>query len=162
MTTLTPQGDAFTQVVIELFRVNGRLLEAGDNLAQPVGLSSARWQVLGVVEHSPISVAHVARAMDLTRQSVQQTADGLEKDGFITFIDNPHHRRSRLMQLTPKGRAAMAYLQQQQAIWANALAAALPADDLAAAARALRRLHELLAGPATEANAPPAIDPLTS
>jgi DNA-binding MarR family transcriptional regulator len=159
MVALTPQGHAFTEAVLGIFRVNGRLLEAGDLLAQPVGLSSARWQVLGVVEHSPISVAHVARAMGLSRQSVQQTADGLKKDGFIAFVDNPHHRRSRLMQITPKGRAAMGYLQQRQAEWANALAAGLPPEDLAAAARVLRRLHELLADQAPEANAQPADPP---
>lgn len=87
MTKLNPNGKAFTELVLEVFRLNGRLLEAGDRLTQPVGLSSARWQILGVVEHGPITVAHVARIMGLTRQSVQQTANSLEKEGLIEFLE---------------------------------------------------------------------------
>src|SRR5690349_13656208 len=111
---LHSQGHTFSDLIIQIFRTNGQLLEAGDRLTQPVGLSSARWQALGVVEHGPISVAHVARSMGLARQSVQQTADGLEQDGFIAYIENPYHRRSKLMQLTPKGRAALDIVEQHR------------------------------------------------
>ncbi len=144
MTTLDPHGDTFTDLVIEVFRVNGLLLDAGDQLAQPVGLSSARWQVLGVVEHGPISVAHVARSMGLARQSVQQTADGLEQDGFITYAENPYHRRSRLMQLTPKGRTALADVAQRREAWANTIAGDLAAEDVHTAIQLLRQVRERL------------------
>jgi DNA-binding MarR family transcriptional regulator len=143
-TTPTPQGDAFTDLIIEVFRANGLLLEAGDRLTHPVGLSSARWQVLGVVEHGPISVAHVARTMSLARQSVQQTADGLEQDGFITYAENPFHRRSKLMRLTPKGRAALDDVEQRRVAWANAIAEAFAVEDLRAAIDLLRQVRERL------------------
>jgi DNA-binding MarR family transcriptional regulator len=140
MSTSTPQGIALTDLIIEVFRLNGLLLEAGDLLTHPFGLTSARWQILGVVEHAPISVAHVARAMNLARQSVQQTADGLESDGFITYIDNPHHRRSKLMQLTPKGRAALDAIWPRRGAWADATAAGLGLDELRAAIALLQAL----------------------
>jgi DNA-binding MarR family transcriptional regulator len=140
MITSTPQGAALTDLIVEVFRLNGLLLEAGDLLTHPLGLTSARWQVLGVVEHAPISVAHVARTMNLARQSVQQTADGLEVDGFITYVDNPHHRRSKLMQLTPKGRAALDAVWPRRAAWADAVAAGLAPDDLRAALELLQAL----------------------
>lgn len=144
MMSLTPQGIALTNLIIEVFRTNGLLLEAGDQLTQPVGLSSARWLVLGVVEHGPVTVAQVARTMGLTRQSVQQTADGLEQEGFIVYTDNPHHRRSKLMQLTPKGRSALDYVDQQRAAWADAIAADLAIADLQAATELLRQIRERL------------------
>jgi DNA-binding MarR family transcriptional regulator len=81
MSEPSANGSAFTELILDVFRLNGLLLEAGDRLTHPVGLSSARWQVLGVVEHQPTPVAHVARIMGLTRQSVQQTADALASDG---------------------------------------------------------------------------------
>jgi DNA-binding MarR family transcriptional regulator len=140
----TPQGDTFTDLVVEVFRVNGLLLAAGDQLAHPVGLSSARWQVLGVVEHGPISVAHVAHNMGLARQSVQQTADGLEQDGFITYTENPHHRRSKLMQLTPKGRAALDEIAHRRVAWANSIAGDLVVEDLHTAIHLLRQARERL------------------
>lgn len=107
MSRHTPAGEAFTELVLEVFRVNGLALEAGDRLAAPTGLSSARWQVRGVVDHSPAPAASVARIMGLTRQSVQRTADALERDGFIEYADNPHHKRAKLIALTTEGRAAL-------------------------------------------------------
>jgi DNA-binding MarR family transcriptional regulator len=137
-------GGAFTELILAVFRLNGLVLEAGDRLTQPVGLSSARWQVLGVVEHEPTPVAHVARIMGLTRQSVQQTADALAADGFITYTENPHHRRAKLMTITPKGRTALDYVQQRQIDWANQISSPLSLSDLQTAIAVLQQLRETL------------------
>jgi len=101
MPGLRPSGRAFSELLVEVFRVNGLLLAAGDELARPAGLTSARWQALGVVDHGPVTVAQVARIMGLTRQSVQQTADALVRDGLVELVANPADRRARLMTLTP-------------------------------------------------------------
>ncbi|KAB8141219.1 MarR family transcriptional regulator [Chloroflexia bacterium SDU3-3] len=145
MQTLTSEGQAFSALVLEIFRINGAILDAGDRLTRPVGLSSARWQVLGVVEHGPVAVPHVARTMGLARQSVQQTADALAQEGFITFEENPHHRRSKLMRITAKGQDALAYVARQHAAWANQLGAAHSAERLHDAAALLHTLCESLA-----------------
>ena len=105
MSGLHRRGELFTEIVLEVFRLNRLLLDAGDALTAPVGLTSARWQVLGIVEHGPAPVAQVARSMGLTRQSVQETANGLEAEGFIEFAPNPRHHRAKLMVMTPKGDA---------------------------------------------------------
>jgi DNA-binding MarR family transcriptional regulator len=121
MSRLTRRGGLVTEIVLEVFRLNRQLLDAGDELTAPVGLTSARWQVLGIVEHGPSPVAEIARAMGLTRQSVQETANGLEADGFIEFAPNPRHRRAKLLVMTPKGCAAMEVVRRRHASWANAL-----------------------------------------
>lgn len=144
MSEPSANGSAFTDLILEVFRLNGLLLEAGDRLTDPVGLSSARWQVLGVVEHQPTPVANVARIMGLTRQSVQQTADALAGDGFITYTDNPHHRRAKLMTITPKGRKALDYVQQCQIEWANQVSETLSLEALETAVTVLRQLEEHL------------------
>jgi DNA-binding MarR family transcriptional regulator len=119
---LSRRGELFTEIVLETFRLNRLLLDAGDELTAPVGLTSARWQVLGIVEHGPAPVAEVARAMGLTRQSVQETANALEVEGFIEFVPNPRHRRAKLMVMRPKGDAAMEVVRRRHASWANELA----------------------------------------
>jgi DNA-binding MarR family transcriptional regulator len=144
MTKHTHHGDAFTELVLEIFRINGLILEAGDRMTKPVGLSSARWQVLGVVEDGPIPVAHVARVMGLTRQSVQQTANALEKEGFIRFRDNPHHRRAKLMEITPKGREALVYVHRQQVKWANRIGGRYELQGLREAVEMLRNVSDSL------------------
>jgi DNA-binding MarR family transcriptional regulator len=121
MSRLTREGQLVTEIVLAVFRLNRQLLDAGDELTAPVGLTSARWQVLGIVEHGPSPVAEIARAMGLTRQSVQETANGLRVDGFIEFARNPRHRRAKLLVMTPKGCAAMGIVRRRHASWANAL-----------------------------------------
>ncbi|WP_163996681.1 MarR family winged helix-turn-helix transcriptional regulator [Pyxidicoccus caerfyrddinensis] len=144
MTKLTAAGELLTELVLEVFRVNGLALEAGDALTESLGLSSARWQVLGVVDHEPAPVANVARVMGLARQSVQQTADALERDGFIEYRENPHHRRAKLIALTPRGREALRKVEARQATWANQLAAGMDAKALRSAAEGLRQVRQRL------------------
>src|ERR671918_2864253 len=122
MCGLHRRGELFTEIVLEVFRLNRLLLDAGDALTAPVGLTSARRQVLGIVEHGPAPVAQVARSMGLTRQSVQETANGLEAEGFIEFAPNPRHRRAKLMVMTSKGDAAMEVVRRRHASWADELA----------------------------------------
>ena len=49
----TPGGEALTDLFLAVFRLNGRLLAAGDHLVSDLGLTSARWQVLGAIAHAP-------------------------------------------------------------------------------------------------------------
>jgi DNA-binding MarR family transcriptional regulator len=150
MDRLGTRGAIFTDIVLEIFRLNRLLLDAGDVITAPSGLTSARWQVLGVVEHGPVTVATVARTMGLTRQSVQQTADGLARDGFITFAKNPNHQRAKLMTLTPAGRKALDGVVRRHARWANEVGAEHARGALAEARTELRKLRESLEARSTE------------
>src|SRR5579872_3426621 len=90
-------GDAFSELVVKVFLLEGMLSAAGDALAGPVGQSSARWRVLAAVETEPRSVAMIARDWSLARQSVQRVADLLERERLIVYEDNPAHRRAKLV-----------------------------------------------------------------
>jgi DNA-binding MarR family transcriptional regulator len=141
--TSPASSDAVSELILEVFRLNGRLLEAGDALVADIGLTSARWQVMGAVALSPVPlpVAHIARNMGLSRQSVEWRANEMEKDGLIMLAPNPHHdERAKLMLLTPQGAAAYREAMVRQAPWAAGLASGLSAKDFEAA-RSL--LHEL-------------------
>jgi len=149
MGELTPRGLRFSEIVVEIFRDNGLLLQAGDALCLPLGLTSARWQVMGIIEHGPASVAQVARAMGLSRQSVRETAGALVRDGLAVFTPNPQHRTARLLSVTARGAETMRRLAGVQARWANAIGARASKSELDAMLAGLRRLGELVqsAGP---------------
>ena len=144
----TPAGDAFSGLAYRVLRLAGLLTAAGDALAKPAGQTSARWQVLAAVEVEPASVASVARALGLARQSVQRVADTLEAGGLVAFEDNPRHRRARLMRLTPDGHAALTTIQAAQAPWADTLGASLGAAKLDRANRVLDQVFASLAAAA--------------
>ena len=140
----TQASEAFTRVALLVFRLNGLLIEAGDRLAAPAGQTSARWQVMGVVDHEPATVAAVARAMGLARQSVQRTADLLVADGAAAYLDNPADRRAHLLTLTPAGRKALRAIARAQRAWAQELGEALGVESLEQAREPLERAVALL------------------
>jgi DNA-binding MarR family transcriptional regulator len=135
--------EALTELILEVFRLNGRLLAAGDALVRDVGLSSARWQVLGAVALSPVSlpVAHLARNMGLARQSVQRLVDEMIDDGLVCFAPNPHHRRASLVVLTERGEMAYRAAMDRQTPWVDGLAAGLFADAILSATSILREIR---------------------
>lgn len=137
-------GEAFTELVLEVFRSNGRLLATGDRLTLPVGLTSARWQVLGAIDAGPLTVAQIARDMGLARQSVQRVANVLASEGVVRFADNPTHRRAKLVELTPRGRGMLDRINAIQAAWARETADGLAPDELRSAASLLRTIRERL------------------
>lgn len=141
--THTIAGAAVTELVVEVFRLNGRLLAAGDRLVAPLGLTSARWQVLGAVAMtaSPEPVARLARTMGLNRQGVQRIVDEMQGEGWVAFTPNPHHRRAKLVVLTKAGAALYAQATGLQVPWADGLGAGLDASSIGAAARLLRDLR---------------------
>jgi len=137
-------GKAVTGLILETFRLNGRLLAAGDALCGDLGLTSARWQVIGAIDAGPLPVAHIARTMGLTRQGVQRVANELAAQGFVTFADNPHHRRAKLVALSAKGRESLDIINRRQRDWADRLAAGLPAGTVEAASEVMATLRQRL------------------
>ena len=139
-------ADAVTELILEVFRLNGGLIAAGDRLVADLGLTSARWQVLGAVALSPVPepVARLARSMGLHRQGVQRIVNELEQEGIVTLDDNPHHRRAKLVRLTKKGEALYREAGRRQRPWAKGLAGGLDAKSIAAAHRLMKSLRERL------------------
>ena len=137
---------AITDLIVEIFRLNGRLLVAGDALVVDVGLTSARWQVLGAIALSPtpLPVAHISRNMGLTRQAVQRLANEMARDGLVRFMPNPHHQRAKLVLLTARGKAAYDAAMRRQEPWASRLADGLSAKELEAATSLLRTIRQRL------------------
>jgi DNA-binding MarR family transcriptional regulator len=135
-----------TELILEVFRLNGELLAAGDALVGDIGLTSARWQVLGAIALSPVPlpVARIARNMGLTRQSVQRLVDEMKADGLVKHAENQHHRRAKLVLLTGEGEVAFRTAMARQERWAGDLAGGLSPDSIAAASATLRALRQRL------------------
>lgn len=139
-------GARFTDIVLEVFRLNGALIAAGNALADGTGLTSARWQVLGAVALAGASptVAQIARSMGLTRQAVQRLVDELEAGGIVRRVGHPESRRARAVQLTPRGESLYAEMMRRQAPWANRTAKGIDPATLQRAVDVLRELRARL------------------
>lgn len=135
-----------TQLILEVFTLNNRLLTSGDRLVGQLGLSSTRWQVLGfIIENERTQpVAWIAREMGAYRQNIQRIVNELVVDGLLQFAPNPHHRRAHLVVPTDKGVAAHKAALQVQRPWAEALASGISDADLEIAHRVVTTLRERL------------------
>ena len=141
----TRAAEELSRLVVHVFRLDGALTAAGDALARPSRQTSARWRVLAAVEREPLTVAQIARAWSLARQSVQRIADALERDGLVVYESNPGHRRAKLVRLTRRGAQSLRQIQEAQRAWANELGKRIGAADLETANDVLGRLLVVLA-----------------
>lgn len=144
-------ADAFTDLVLTLFRANNEMLVWGDRLVQPFGLTSARWQIMGAVAYAdqPRPVAWLARDLGANRQNVQRIVNDLSEEGMVAFEANPNHKRAHLVVLTEKGRTA--YDSAVRA-WYTAtadLAKGLSADDMKTALSVMKTMRSRLVDNAT-------------
>jgi DNA-binding MarR family transcriptional regulator len=136
--------DLLSRSALGVFRLNGQFLAVAEELARPAGLTAAWWQVLGAVLGEPLPVSGIARAMGITRQSVQRIADLLVERGLAEYRPNPAHRRAKLLGPTEEGRAAISRIDPGHAAFADRLAEAFGEAELAEAVRVLERLSKVL------------------
>nr|WSY53007.1 MarR family transcriptional regulator [Streptomyces sp. NBC_00886] len=136
--------ELLSRSALGVFRLNGQFLAVAEELARPAGLTAAWWQVLGAVLGEPLPVSGIARAMGITRQSVQRIADLLVERGLAEYRANPAHRRAKLLAPTEEGRAAVARIGPGHAAYADRLAEAFGEARLAEAVEALERLSAVL------------------
>ena len=139
----TPAGDALSGLILDLFRLNSLLFTAGDRLVAGLGLTSARWQVLGAIIAAERAqpVAWLARDLGANRQNIQRIVNDLERDGLVRFETNPHHRRAQLVVLTEKGRQSFDAAMRLQLPWVNGLSDGLSIKDLEATGRVVSTLR---------------------
>ncbi|GFK94110.1 hypothetical protein NNJEOMEG_01949 [Fundidesulfovibrio magnetotacticus] len=139
-----------SRLCLAVFRTNGLLLRAGDALTAPLGLSSARWQVLGALALAsvPLSVPRIAEAMGLTRQGVQKQINALTDSGHVEKNLNPSRRGSPLHRLTIKGQETYAAVETRYGAWAARITAGMGEERLGEASRVLETLLERLEGDA--------------
>ena len=140
----TDPAQLLSGTALAVFRLNGQFLDVSEKLARPVGLTAAWWQVLGAVVREPLPVAGIARAMGITRQSVQRIADLLVDRGLAEYRPNPAHARAKLLALTEDGRAAISRISPAHRALAQQLAEHLGTEEFQRVLSALRTLTEAM------------------
>ena len=113
-------------------------------------LTAGRRGVLRDLERfGPQTVPQMARRRPVSRQHIQTLVNGLIADGLTEAVENPAHRRSRLVRLTASGRALVEAMRRREA----RILAAIPLDlgrhgtrDLERAAEVLNRVRAALEG----------------
>ena len=90
----------------------------------------------------PLTVPQIAQMRPTSRQRMQRLADELAAEGLVKFIDNPKHRRSKLVQLTPKGDARYRELNAKLLMIASTMGGALSEAGIRRATEIVRQLSD--------------------
>lgn len=140
---MTPsKADKLTAIALSVFKLNGQLIEWGNQFSQPHGLTSARWQVLGAIALAPQppTIPQIGEVMGVTRQGVLKQINLLVGDGLVQALPNAAHARSPLYTPTAHGQDVFQAIHQSWREHVRAMAAGFSAADLDAAVRVLAAL----------------------
>jgi len=90
----------------------------------------------------PLTVPQIAQMRPTSRQRMQRLADELEAEGLVEFIDNPKHRRSKLVRLTRKGDARYRALKARFLAIASTMGVGLSEGDIRRTTEIVRQLSD--------------------
>jgi len=90
----------------------------------------------------PLTVPQIAAMRPTSRQRMQRLADELAAAGLVELVDNPKHRRSKLVRLTRKGETRYRAMSARFLALASTMGEDLRDAEIRKAAGILRRLSE--------------------
>ena len=141
------KGEVIAELMLEVAQCFFRIRAVG----QKAGLIT-RWGggAFGFMRSlallGPLTVPQIAEMRPTSRQRMQRLADELAAEGLVEFIDNPKHRRSKLVQLTPKGLSRYRTLNVQLLAIASTLGVSLIERDIRRASESVRLLSDEMKG----------------
>ncbi|MEQ8746189.1 MarR family transcriptional regulator [Pyruvatibacter sp.] len=135
-----------------------RLQAQSQNLGTENAQRGGAWGILNsVITQGPQTVPQLARARPVSRQHIQKLANEMAADGLIQFVANPAHRRSQLIEATPKGLDAYARMNASLGELADALGKDFSKEELFVAASVIERMRAKLADTQGGGGAPGAL-----
>ena len=138
----SPKRVLFLDLVLSLFRLNSLLIAEGDAMTEQLGLTHARWKVIGAIalSNSGLTVPGIARVLGQSRQAVQRITDVMVEDGLLAYVPNPKHKRSMLVTLSEDGKHVYNKLREVQDPWAIETTEDIPVEELESVLRLVSRL----------------------
>jgi len=124
-----------------------RMRKAAEEMLGEGEQSSGRRSVLkGLVKAGPQTVPQMARLRAVSRQHIQKLVNGLLTDGLVELLDNPAHKRSKLVQITAAGQSVAEATLLREAKILPELARGLALEDIRTATRVLEQLKAAFEG----------------
>ena len=115
--------------------------------AATAGFATAggEWGILRtLVKEGPLTVPEMARSRPVSRQHCQTIVNTLEAQGHVEFVDNPKHKKSKLVQATKKGRARFESMRKRFLAAAGVYAPFFTAAEVTMATDVCRRARDLI------------------
>jgi DNA-binding MarR family transcriptional regulator len=137
------KGEDIAQLMLEVAQFFFRLRALGQKTGLITGWGGGAFGLMrSLALTGPLTVPQIARMRPTSRQRMQRLADELAAEGLVEFIDNPKHRRSKLVRLTCKGNTRYRELGVRLVQIASTMGADLSETDIRKAIETVRRLSD--------------------
>jgi DNA-binding MarR family transcriptional regulator len=138
---MTQKAQDLYQVIRHIRSCFHQLKSLGDELHEDLGVTAAMRAVMeSLAEDGEQTVPQIARTKAVSRQHIQVTVDALLTSDLVTLRDNPAHKRSPFIVLTPKGRSTFAGMRRREAGVLEKIAKEFAMDRLAVTSDTLSAL----------------------
>src|SRR5262245_16099478 len=139
----TGKGEAIADLVLEVAQFFFRLRAIGQRTGLITSWGGGAFGFMrSLALIGPLTVPLIAQMRPTSRQRMQRLADELASEGLVEFIDNPRHRRSKLVRLTGKGDARYRELNARFLAIASTMGADLSEADVRKTIEILRLLSD--------------------
>ena len=145
---VSSKGEAIADLMLEVAQFFFRLRAVGQKTGLITSWGGGAFGFMrSLALIGPLTVPQIAQMRPTSRQRMQRLADELAAEGLVEFIDNPRHRRSKLVRLTPKGDARYRELSARFLAIASTMGADLSEADIRNTIKIVRRLSDEAKGP---------------
>jgi len=125
-----------------------RLTAEAETIHERGSLSAAlRGMLRGLRRHGAQTVPNMARMRPVSRQHVQGLVNRLHKVGLVEFAENPAHKRSQLVRLTPEGVRKSDEMADRERRLLSGLETGLSVHEIERATGVLRGVRSALESP---------------
>ncbi len=122
-----------------------RMRKAAQEMLGEGAQSSGRRSLLkGLAKAGPQTVPQMARQRAVSRQHIQTLVNGLLEDGLVELVDNPAHKRSKLVQITAAGLGTAEATRRREAEIIPELTRGIDVEDVRTATKVLEDLKAAL------------------
>ena len=141
--TVDGKGAAVAELMLEVAQCFFRIRALGQKAGLITSWGGGAFGFLrSLALLGPLTVPQIAEMRPTSRQRMQRLADELAAEGLVKFVDNPKHRRSKLVRLTPKGEARYRELNARLLSIASTMADGLSEAEIRKTADVVRQLSD--------------------
>jgi DNA-binding MarR family transcriptional regulator len=137
------KGEAIADLMLEVVQCFFRIRALGQKTGLITSWGGGAFGFMrSLTMVGPLTVPQIAQMRPTSCQRMQRLADELEAEGLVEFIDNPKHRRSKLVRLTRKGNVRYRELKARLLAIASTMGADFSEADIRKTAEIVRWLSD--------------------
>lgn len=135
-------GRALFDLGMEVIHTYFRLRAAGEKIGATTPAGAGSWGLLrSLATEGPQTVPQLARARPVSRQHIQTLANELAAQDLVEFVDNPAHRRSKLVAITAEGERRLAEVTERIEATYEVISSGMDETEIRAATKVLSELR---------------------